>query len=137
MNYGCMAMTLKPKPNHSNESVQKSQDRKNTYRSVRYKGFADCFLRLQFLLKIYWEEANEKVVFHIFVLISDVLQYSQKNNRLPLSLSSASSHEFLHDVDSTRHTWKMSFFYNQILNSFKCSLVVERLIFLNTNPFSK
>ena len=27
-NHGCMAMSLKPKPNHSNGSVQKSQDRK-------------------------------------------------------------------------------------------------------------
>ena len=42
-NHWCMAMTLKPKPNHPNESV-KSQDRK---KHVKCEVFAHCFLRLQ------------------------------------------------------------------------------------------
>ena len=43
-NHGWMAMTLKPKPNHLNGSVQRNQARSS---SVKCEGFAHCFLRLQ------------------------------------------------------------------------------------------
>ena len=46
-NHGCMATTLKPKTNHPNGSIQKSKTEKRTSSSVRCKGFAYCFLRLQ------------------------------------------------------------------------------------------
>ena len=44
MNHGCMAMRLKPKPNHPNNRAKTG---KSTSNSVKCKGFAYCFLRLQ------------------------------------------------------------------------------------------
>ena len=44
---GCMAMTLKSKPNHSNEIVQNSQKSKKARSiSVKCEGLVHCFLRL-------------------------------------------------------------------------------------------
>ena len=62
-NHGCMAMTLKPKLNQPNESIQKSQERKNTSSSVKCEAFAHCFL----LFAVAWCIMNSwhKVVWSI------------------------------------------------------------------------
>ena len=45
MNHGCMAMTLKPKPNHSNESLESRPKKARQVRSnvkVLFTVFFDC-----------------------------------------------------------------------------------------------